>query len=144
MSLIYFDRKSNGKLFQSGASEIPLILATNNIFLLIFGAMEYQPEHLNIPNFEDVRKFYLPLDDCDFLDRNELKNVDKVADFAAIAIANGKSVLSTCWMGRNRSGLISGAILKKLTNLPGDQLIRHIQLCRPNALSNEYFQKLLI
>lgn len=143
MSLIYIDPKTNGKLFQAGASEIPSILFKNNIFMLILAAEEYQPEYIHAKNFEDIHKFYLPLDDGDFISRNELKSINKLADFAVVAILNGKSVLSTCYLGRNRSGLISGTILKKLTRLPGEQIIAHIQMNRYKALRNEYFNNIL-
>lgn len=50
-----------------------------------------------------------------------------------------RRVLITCAQGRNRSGLVSGITLYRLTDLSGEQVVRHIQKLRPGALTNDDF-----
>lgn len=138
MTLIYTD-SSGGKLFQAGKSEIPGILAKNNISILILAAEEYQPR-----DFIEVVKYYIPLDDNDRMTLEEFKDIKRIAFLAALSIHNGGEVLSTCHQGRNRSGIISALILKYLTKCKGPQVIKHIKSQRRNALTNNFFNELII
>lgn len=139
MSLIYVDPVSGGKLFQAGKSEIPNILEKNSVSILILAAREYQPKI-----FDEVVKFYIPLGDDDQLTAEELLRIKRIAFLAAISIRNGKEVLSTCHQGRNRSGIISSFILKYLTHCKGDRAISHIRKHRKNALTNNFFNRLIV
>jgi len=148
VNLIYVDPRSKGKLLQAGVREIPNIISKNDIYMLIFAAKEIQPSQMPFVTsdvFNKIRKFYIPLDDSNKLTQSELNIIDRVADLAADSIRNGKCVLSTCRLGLNRSGLFSGVILKKLTDAPSPNIIYHIKKYRhPRALSNKFFQQLLI
>lgn len=145
MSIIY-KHKSGGELYQAGAKEIPDILRKKPISLLILSAEEYQPEHISNTggSFEKIEVIYVPLKDSVFLSAKKLRDTvlkaDKVSNIAVEHILSGNSVLSTCWAGLNRSGLISGLTMKKLSGAPGDKIVRQIRKLRSwRALSNPLF-----
>ena len=152
MSLIYVDPNSGGKLFQAGKNEIRKIISDNNISILILAADEYQQDELELyegPDpFPGVVKFFVPLDDGDKLSSREIRSAKNVANLASISIRNGNNVLSTCWEGRNRSGLVSGFTLRKLTGCNGIRAIWQIKKNRRTplgeALTNSYFRQLLV
>ena len=149
MSLLYVSPASGGKLFQAGISEIPQLLQNNNIYALILSASEFQPKLTDLqPNFQHIlggtHIFYLPLLDIPYISQKDLSKVDEISSLAASFITKGKSVLSTCHAGLNRSGLISGHILKKITGASGNTIVDHIRYCRnPRALSNRTFAKII-
>ena len=149
MSLLYVSPASGGKLFQAGVSEIPQLLQNNNIYALILSAREFQPKLTDFqPDFLRLLKgthiFYVPLLDMPFISQKDLSKVDEISSLAAMFIIKGKNVLSTCYAGLNRSGLISGHILKKITGASGNTIIDHIQKHRnPRALSNSTFAKII-
>lgn len=146
MSLLYRDPQTGGKLFQAGVKEIPDILRDHNISLLILAAREYQPKHIERPDgsFFVVDKIHVPLRDTilftprEFL--NTVRKAKSASDHAVDYITRGENVLSTCHAGWNRSGIISGLALVKLTGAPGKQVVRHIRDKRcSSALSNPLF-----
>jgi len=145
MSLLYKDKITSGKLFQCGAKEIPSLLKKHSISLLILAAKEFQPEYL----FNSVDKIYVPLIDSIRLSKSELRKTfkiaDKVAEHAVDRILNGENVLSTCMAGWNRSGLISGLAIYKLTGTSGKDIVRSIRRNRSIfALSNPLFAKYIV
>jgi hypothetical protein len=55
-------------------------------------------------------------------------------------VRRGARVLTTCAAGRNRSGLVNAVALYHLyPDLSGAEIVRRIQVARPNALTNRYF-----
>jgi len=144
MSLIYVDPKSGGKLFQAGKDEIPNLVNAQNISILVLAAEEYQRRQLPPHGFPGIVKFFIPLDDAPQLKEEEINDVKNIARLAAMSIRHGNNVLSTCYQGRNRSGLVSGFILKYLTGCNGMHAIWQIKNNRDNALTNPYFRQLLI
>ena len=125
MSLIYRHNPTGGKLFQCGAREIPSLLKKGNISLLILAARGHQPEHY------PVDTIHLPLDDDPLMNKKELSKTVKGAKLAANEgirnILQGRNVLSTCQAGLNRSGLISGLMMKKLARCSGAQAVKQIR-----------------
>ncbi len=67
-----------------------------------------------------------------------------VALAAATALRSGEvaSVYAVCTHGLNRSGLVTGLILRAL-GVPGDEAIRRIRLARPGSLANHAFEGLI-
>jgi hypothetical protein len=149
MSLIY--RHTNGgELYQAGAREIPEILRENNISLLILAAKNYQPNYIEDTGggFEAADVLYVPLRDTIlFTPREYKKTIKKAKQAAELAIEHilrGDNVLSTCWAGWNRSGLISGLAIRKLSNEPGKKIVNHIRKNRSkSALSNPLFARVV-
>lgn len=103
--------------------------------VLILAAMEYQPPPNAFPNVQVV---YVPLDDAK-ISLNDIKRAQRAGRIVSDAVRRNKRVLVTCYMGRNRSGLITAFALKDL-GYSTDDAIRRIQAIRgKNALSNSYF-----
>ena len=143
LSLLYC-YPNGGCLYQAGAREIPSILKSTEIDLLILAAKEYQPNYIKGVGFSQIDKIYLPLRDTILLSPKQYKRTINDAKQAALHAANyikqGKNVLSTCWAGWNRSGLISGFTLANLTGADGPQIVKHIRKHRSvSALSNPLF-----
>ena len=141
MSLLY-RHNSGGSLHQCGAREIRSKLKELPFSLLILAAKEFQPED----EFTEVDKILVPLTDSASLSRGKLqstlKAAEKISDYAADKIELGCHVLSTCMAGWNRSGLISGLTLHKLTEADGDEIVNHIRRNRSIfALSNPLFAR---
>ena len=146
MSILYRHPTTDGELFQAGIKEIPGILCNENISLLILAAREYQPSYINntCGGFKKAFKLYVPMRDTILFTpgkfRKTLKNAKAAADLAAEHIMSGGKVLSTCAAGWNRSGLVSGFTLKKITALPGKKIVSLIKRNRcSDALSNPLF-----
>ncbi len=143
MDQIYHHKPTGGRLYQCGAKEIPETLRRREIDLLILAAREYQPK-----SFNNVDKIYVPLRDSSSMSDPELqetiRKAKKAANYGISTILHGNNVLSTCWAGLNRSGIISGLMLKKLTGGSGDQVTRLIRANRSqHALFNPLFVEVL-
>jgi hypothetical protein len=151
MSLLYREPISGGKLFQAGIKEIPGILCNENIDLLILAAREYQPEFIDnaCGGFTASKKVYIPMKDTIFFTpgkfKQTVKRANAAADLASDYLVSGKNVLSTCAAGWNRSGLISGLTLLRLTSFSGRQIVNLIKRnrCR-SALSNPLFAAVIV
>lgn len=150
MSLLFKHPWTGGELHQAGAKEIPYLIRRNKIDLIILAAQEFQPETLDKSNKQFMRaeKIYVPMKDSSKLRGRELKNTISLAKFAADraikTIIEGGNVLSTCWKGWNRSGLISGLIIKKFTKKDSNKIVSSIRKNRSVfALSNSLFVKLI-
>ena len=95
-----------------------------------------------------AEKVYVPLDDDSDLRGEELRHTIGLAKFAANkvikTIMTGGNALVTCRSGWNRSGLISGLALRRLTRKDPKTIIRSIRRSRsPFALSNPLFVEIL-
>ena len=62
---------------------------------------------------------------------------------AARLLAVRRRVLVTCWLGLNRSGLVSALALHGLTGMSGQEAAGTVRRGRPGALNNAYFARLL-
>jgi len=170
MDLIY-EHSNGAKLYQCGALEIPgtpedlyygwdrsnLLskkerkqindsilkgLKTSDIDLLILAATEYHPK-FEAPTLEIVSAPF-PDEETEKI-ASILKKLNPTIDKAVALMEEGKNVLSTCWAGINRSSLISGLILEKLTRLSGKEIVELIRERRDKyCLCNETFYWALI
>ena len=105
---------------------------------LVLCAEEYQPPAEAFPG---VRVHHVPFDD-DWerpLRRTELKPIVKAARFAADTLKRNRKVLVTCYMGWNRSGIVSALTLHFLLKLSGDKAAWLVRHHRPKALGNPMF-----
>ena len=107
--------------------------------ILVLCAEELQPERVAFHGIV-VR---CPLPDAqldDFQTQRALVTGKKVAK----ALAEGRTVLVTCYMGRNRSALVAGLGLGLVTRMSGDTIVSLIRARRgEGALSNTHFVKML-
>lgn len=129
-------------LFQGSRPPVGDYLRRKGFNLLVLCAEEHQPPASSFPGVEVL---HAPNDD-DFErlpTRDELRVALQAARRATAVLASGGSVLSTCFAGRNRSGLVSGLALHLWLGCPGSEAIRMIQAARPKALRNPGFQTVL-
>ena len=66
------------------------------------------------------------------------------AQRTARALDKGQKVLVTCYLGKNRSGLVSALALHLLTGCGGDEAVRTVKKGRPGALENPQFTAYLM
>lgn len=107
--------------------------------VLVLCAYEHQPSELGFKG-QVVR---CPIDDGSPSPR-EVKLALAAGREVARALVEGKTVLSTCHAGRNRSALVAGLGLGLVTRMTADQIVELIRARRsPSALSNPHFVKIL-
>lgn len=122
-------------------------LAERGFTLLILCAREWQPPATDFPGVEVL---YAPNDDSPALPLTHegLAVAMRAARAATAVIQSGGLVLSSCWAGVNRSGLVSALTLHYLTGCSGDEAISLIRRKRrPRMghapLSNSQFTEVL-
>jgi protein-tyrosine phosphatase len=134
------------------------VLASRGFTMLVLCAEEFQPPY-EVPDymrammlyyhgdnpFTGIKVVYAPNAD-DFYNppaRDRLSTAIGAARKVAAEIRQGGKVLSTCWKGVNRSGLVSCLTLHILTEMSGFQAVQTVKKGRPWALSNPQFVEAL-
>lgn len=69
---------------------------------------------------------------------------EKAAEWTANAINGHGRVLVHCWGGKNRSGLVNGLALMRLTGMTGQSAYETVRAARRGSLFNEDFARYLI
>lgn len=118
-------------------------LSSHGIDALVLAAKEFQP---SAQSFPDIDVLHAPMDD-DFhgMPVGDKERALNAASWTARQVKRGKTVLVTCWQGRNRSGIITALALLLLKQASPDQAVHLIRAARgPLALSNPHFRKLLL
>lgn len=144
MNLVYC-HPSGGCLWQGGkdsSGSVPAIRDAG-IEAVVFAATEFQPK---LPDDIDVLRARLR--DDPFMDLSEAvmvaKCADEVSDMLVDYVSSGRNVLSSCWAGWNRSGLMTALTLMKLTGAPADAAIARVRATRGQfALRNPIFVRII-
>lgn len=124
------------RLWMGSAPPVDRSLPTFDTVVLC--AQEYQPA---MPHVRDVVR--VPIDDGR-LDDEQIHRALVGAREVALRMRAGRTVLVTCYAGRNRSGLVAGLALGGLTRMSADRIIATIRARRhPAALSNPFFRAYL-
>lgn len=110
-------------------------LADLGFTMVVLCAREYQWPACHFPGLRVVRA---AMDDA-VPTAPEVELARSAAMLAAQEVRRGGRVLITCAQGRNRSGLVSALVLRRLYGLTGDQAVHHIRGCRLGALTNSAF-----
>lgn len=127
-------------LLSQGSAPEPGSLVYNCGFdVLVLAAKEYQPPDAA---FSRVRVLRAPLEDAE-LSPQEWREAQRAARGAIAAYRKGHRVLSTCYMGINRSGLLSALILRGAHGMTGKEAVALVQQKRRGALSNPSFVEAL-
>jgi len=122
-------------LYQGGRPPVGACLKDAGFDVLVLVAKEYQPTDRYFPGVQIVRA---PIDDSR-LTLEEYVQAAQAAQIVSQALARDKKVLTTCWMGWNRSGLVNALALVNLGVSP-DKSIRLVRNARgPHALGNQSF-----
>lgn len=113
-------------------------LADAGFGAVVLCAVEYQ---LGSDEFPGVRVIHCPFDDAKniLVQSPTMKMVSLAARHAANLLRVGENVLVTCHMGINRSGLVTGLVLHRLTGWDGGRIVQLIRHKREGALRNEAF-----
>lgn len=72
-------------------------------------------------------------------DMSGIAELERIADILTPRIAAGAVVLSHCYGGRNRSGLLNAMIVMRRLQCDGNIAYEYIRQRRPNSLVNETF-----
>lgn len=99
-------------------------------------ASEYQPKGL-VDAFRGVEVVLYPLEDATPTE-HERAVARNLGQFVARRILGGGKVLSTCYMGHNRSAWVAGHAMIDI-GVPPDVAVQRIQSRRPRALTNRDF-----
>jgi hypothetical protein len=145
-------------LHQGMAPPAGPLLSSSGFDTIVLCAEEWQPPRFvdpvcgavlgYLPNthpYPGTTLVYAPADD-DFYNppsRERLSLALRASAYVAQRVAQGSNVLVTCWAGKNRSGLVTGLALHRLTGLPGHMCVAHIKKVRPIALMNPQFVAVL-
>ncbi len=124
---------ANRRLAQGGAPPEGVRIPFD---VIVLAAREWQPE---LRGYEVIRA---PLtDEGPPPTEAERALIRASAKQVAKRIREGKRVLSTCWKGRNRSGVIAGLALVEL-GMPPRLVVQQIRRLR-NGLRNPYFRAIV-
>jgi hypothetical protein len=124
------------RLYQGGAPPPGDYLARHGFHLLVLCARGFQPYAKDYPGVR-IRRYGM-LDDK--LTPRSWKNASSAIDDVISALRRGETVLVTCELGLNRSGLIVGGALCRAEGMRGDDAIRRIRSRRGgDALNNESY-----
>jgi protein-tyrosine phosphatase len=102
-------------------------------------AKEYQPSQTGFR----ARLVRMPIDDRLDPSTEELMWAFLTGRQLAGAVADGKKVLVSCRMGKNRSGLVTALAARELLGITGQQAADLVRESRPGALSNPTFYRFL-
>ena len=105
--------------------------------VLVLCAAEYQPSGSLFPGIEVI---HAPFDDAgDGPDGSDIQTARAAAQAVVSRVRRGKRVLVTCWLGVNRSGLVTALALTDLLGISGAAAVDHVRARRPIALRNPHF-----
>lgn len=106
--------------------------------VIVLCAEEYQPL---MPHAREVLR--VPLADAP-LDSIGLERARLGAREVAQRLTSGKTVLVTCYAGRNRSSLVAGLGLGLVTRMSAEQIVQLVRARRrPDCFTNAYFRAYL-
>ena len=144
MNLVY-KHTSGGCLWQGDEEDVEHLSKSpdQNITVIALMAREIQPD---LP--DTYRTLRGSLLDDPVMGPKELlftkKSADRISDELADQIRQGVSVLSSCAMGWNRSGIVSALTLMKLDGQNPEDAVDAVRRARSSmALSNPLFVKIL-
>lgn len=107
--------------------------------ILVLCARELQPERLAFRG----QVLRCPMPD-DVLTKSEITTALVTSSQVAVALADKKRVLVTCHAGLNRSALVAGLALARVTRMTAPEIVLHLRSRRdPNCLFNPHFQAYL-
>lgn len=114
---------------------------------VVFLAMEAQPTHDFVRDAvrgSTVTLIGEPLDDAD-LTREHRDRSLRLARQVARRVLEGQHVLVTCFMGWNRSGLVTALACHELTGHAGETIVRTLRVKRgARVLGNRQFERFVL
>lgn len=145
MNLVYRHR-SGGELWQGSIDDVNLLVSKAPSKIRTIGL--FAGEHQDVPEHPAYEILYMGYGDTFFPTGPEFRETRAIADNASDHLANhlrrGRSVLSSCAMGFNRSGLVTALTIIKLGVAPVDAIRMVRQARGDRALSNPAFVQMVI
>jgi hypothetical protein len=144
MNLVFRHPRTGGELWQAGKDYANSVthLDERRIKAVVYAASQNQPP---MPDRFDVIRARL-IDDPFMNERTAFLTAvcaDQVSDLVVDYLRRGENVVSSCWAGWNRSGLMSALALVKLGMEP-DTAIACVRNARgPSALGNPVFVRIV-
>lgn len=113
--------------------------------VIVFTAEEYQPK---ADLFPSVRVRHFPYNDDNPPSARDMDTAWTAAEEVARYLRQGRRVLVTCRMGRNRSALVAALALYIVSGSPGGEVCalvreKRVDQTGTNALANRSFRELL-
>lgn len=119
-------------LYQGSLAPTGTKLKDAGIDVVVLCTKNYQPPR---EDFKGVQVIRSPMSDSDRLSRGKIRLALRTSERMADAIKEGKTVLSTCRAGMNRSSLHSAMTMLRLGEEP-EEIIKKIRKARgPHALT---------
>lgn len=109
--------------------------------VLVLCAEEFQPEASLFPGVEVIHAGFH--DGGDPPTKADIATAKAAAEVVADRLQRDRRVLVTCWLGINRSGLVTALALCNVTGMSGADAVSLIRSRRPGSLLNEHFVRLL-
>ena len=130
------------KLYQGAMPPEGDVLARRGFDMVVLTAAEHQPPASRFRGVEVVHAGY---HDAIRPSPIDLAKAKVAASRVATALGSGKRVLVTCYMGLNRSGLVSALALYLVGEgrITGRDAVVIVQSGRPGALCNKAFVAML-
>jgi protein-tyrosine phosphatase len=128
------------KLWIGSAPPVGRSLTRARFDAVILCAKEYQPSSRELPGVFVVHAGF-----NDSLDPSEadVETALEASHLVAQLVADKQRTLVSCWLGKNRSGLVTALALHWLYGLPGRECIAAVRDARPGALFNPAFATLV-
>ena len=141
-SLIY-EHPSGGRLYQSGYQGVPEDPAEIDVTLIVTASKKYRrgEKHENVlfATFKDARG--MPAWEWRWIEETVVPAVQQMAE----TLRRGKGVLSVCRAGLNRSSVLTGLVLREVSDLPPMEIVKLIREKRGvDCLHNPEFTNVVL
>ena len=127
-------------IYQGSRPSNSLQLINDKFTVLVLSAVEFQPQDSRYKNIKIIKA---PIRDSYDITNEEVNKAITCSNAVCKDIVSGGKALITCYMGWNRSGLITAFCLINLYKMNGRQAVNHIKFMRKNSLNNEVFVKII-
>jgi protein-tyrosine phosphatase len=125
------------KLYQGSLPQTGFDVRDCGFDVLVLAAEEWQPHPNAYPGVEVI---HVPLVDAGKpLSESAWYHAVETGKRVARRLRQDKRVLTTCYAGLNRSGIVNVLAMYDMTGAPGKKLVDVVQRMRPGALSNPHF-----
>jgi len=128
------------KLYIGSAPPVGPELSQAGFDTVLLCAKEYQPRSRDLPQ---VLVVHCGIDDSLHPTMAEVDTALEASRIAADRVMRGDRVLISCWLGKNRSGLVMALTLVRVYGLSGREAIEAVRAARPGALFNPAFVALV-
>jgi protein-tyrosine phosphatase len=128
------------KLWIGSAPPVGRSLSRAGFDAVVLCAKEYQPPSRELPG---VFVVHAGFDDSLQPSAEDVETALEASRLVATLVADKQRTLVSCWLGKNRSGLVTALALHRLYGASGRECIAAVRSARPGALFNPAFVALV-